>query len=224
MTSITRSGPRVCGSTVECLLTQRSLGSFSGLSAQPHHSSLSMAPPCNVKHVDSSSSQGFSQLVPTLIISHVLSNHQHPPPICQPRSPPLPKANSSQSPAWLFARKPLSIIQLSSSCRRALPHHPETLLSCPLEVCSSMTCMEKPAEPFSLVLATVVSLLLSPSCGFSPVSPLTQCGFHTSLPTRDQRGMMGTISHGHGAANHWTHKRDNKCHAKFQLLALVFAV
>lgn len=66
-----------------------------------------------------------------------------------------------------------------------------------------MTCMEKPAEPFSLVLATVVSLLLSPSCGFSPVSPLTQCGFHTSLPTRDQRGMMGTISHGHGAANHW---------------------
>lgn len=104
------------------------------------------------------------------------------------------------------------------------PHHPETLLSCPLEVCSSMTCMEKPAEPFSLMLATVVSLLLSPSCGFSPVSLLTQCGFHTSLPTRDQRGMMGTISHGHGAASHGTHKRDNKCHAKFQLLALVFAV
>lgn len=77
MTSVTHSDPRVCGSTVECLLTQRSLGSFSGLSAQPHHSSLSVAPPCNVKHVDSSSSQGFSQLVPTLIISHVLSNHQH---------------------------------------------------------------------------------------------------------------------------------------------------
>lgn len=72
--------------------------------------------------------------------------------------------------------------------------------------------MGKPAEPFSLVLATVVSLLWVQPCE----SP--QCGSHTSLPTRDQRGIMGTISHGHGAVNHWVHKQDHKCHAKFQLL------
>lgn len=176
-----------------------------------------MAPPCYVKHVDSSSCQGSSQLIPALVFSHTLSNHQHPPAICQPCSPPLPKANSSQSPAWLPAGRLLSIIQLSSSSRRALLHHPETLLSCPLEVCSSV---EKAAEPFPPVLATVLSLLLSPSCGLSPVNPLPQCGFHTSLSTRDQRDMMGTISQGHGTGNHWAQKRDNKCHAKFRLLAL----
>lgn len=78
------------------------------------YSCLSMAPPCYVKCVNSSSSP---QLIPTLGFSHGLSNHQHPPAICQPHSPPLPKANSSQSPAWQPAGELLPITQPSSSCR-----------------------------------------------------------------------------------------------------------
>lgn len=150
-------------------------------------------------------------LIPALAFSHMLSNLQHPPAICQPCSPPLPKANS---PACLpvpclaaYRRSPFHHPTILSSCRRTLLHSQN--LSCPLEVSS---CMGKPAEPFSLVLASVVSLLWVQPCE----SP--QGGCHTSLPTRDQRGITGTISHGHGAVNHWVHKQDHKCRAKFQLV------
>lgn len=118
-------------------------------------------------------------LIPALAFSHMLSNLQHPPAICQPCSPPLPKANS---PACLpvpclaaYRRSPFHHPTILSSCRRTLLHSQK--LSCPLEVSS---CMGKPAEPFSLVLASVVSLLWVQPCE----SP--QGGCHTSLPTRDQ--------------------------------------
>lgn len=105
-------------------------------------------------------------LIPALAFSHMLSNLQHPPAICQPCSPPLPKETPllvCLSPAWLPTGDLLSTIQLSS------PHAGE-LFSTPRN--SVVPWKFPPAWGSQLNPSPWCWPLWCPSCGFSPVSSL----------------------------------------------------
>lgn len=150
------SGPSICASTVEDLLTQRSLGSFSGLSAQPHHSSLSMAPPCYVKCVNSSSSQGSSA---------------HPSPGL------LPRAAKPSTPTYnlphLHCQRQTPASALPGCLQESSFHHPHA------EELFSSTQKPSWVVPWESVPPWKSQLSPSPwcwcpCCSLPPVCPLTQ--------------------------------------------------
>jgi len=132
---------------------------------------------------------GSSQLIPTLTISHILSSHQRPPPVCQHCLPLLPTASSPACPLP-------GCMQKSSS--------PSP--SDPSQVCSSMTPMKKQGKPFTHGAAFTL-LRVQPT---RPVHRSPPMGFRTALSTRDQRGMTEIISHDRGAINHQTHQQGKK--------------
>lgn len=164
MTAIVRSGFSDCGSNVGCLLTQKSLGSFSGL-LEPHHSShhITALPLSRQTRQFISISRLFTAHP---YIGHLPPADEHPP-VCQHHSPPLPTANSPAGPL-------LSCLQ-----KRSSPSLNDPPQMPPGSLHLHDTPMKTQAKPITRGVADVVFLLLSLFCGSIPPahSPCTQISF-----------------------------------------------